>query len=90
MVESATGVGPVDSALRAVQKLVGDTIRLTDFKIEAITGGSDALAEVFIGVEDSDGNTFTARAARDDIVMASVEALVNAINRMIVLKKMRK
>ena len=89
MVESATGVGPVDAALRAVQKLVGGEIRITEFRIEAITGGSDALAEVIIGVEDNEGYSMTARAARDDIVMASVEALVNAINRILLIKKKR-
>ncbi len=89
MVESATGVGPVDAALKAVQRLVGGEIRITEFRIEAITGGSDALAEVVIGVEDNEGYSMTARAARDDIVMASVEALVNAINRILVVKRKR-
>ncbi|MBU2617418.1 MAG: 2-isopropylmalate synthase, partial [Euryarchaeota archaeon] len=51
-----------------------------------ITGGSDALAEVIIGVEDEKGNVVTARAAREDIVMASVEALVSAINRLMIKK----
>ncbi|RJS68870.1 2-isopropylmalate synthase, partial [ANME-2 cluster archaeon] len=78
-----TGVGPVDAALGAVQNLLGEgtKVHLRDFKLEAISGGSDALAEVIIAVEDDDGRIVSARAAREDIVMASVEALVNAINR---------
>ena len=83
-----SGVGPVDAALGAVQNILGkdEKIKLRDFRIEAITGGSDALAEVIIGVEDEKGNIVTSRAAREDIVMASVEALVSAINRLMLRK----
>jgi 2-isopropylmalate synthase len=85
------GVGPVDAAVKAVQGLMdSDTsIRLSDFRIEAISGGSDALAEVVIGVEDDRGRKVSARSAREDIVMASVEALVSAINRLMILEEDR-
>lgn len=80
------GVGPVDAAIRAVQELIGDEIgggiELKDFRIEAITGGSDALAEVIVGVQ-KDGRMVTARGVREDIVMASVEAFINAVNRLV-------
>jgi len=84
-----TGVGPVDAAVKAVQGLLdSDTsIRLCDFRIDAISGGSDALAEVIIGVEDDRGKKVSARSAREDIVMASVEALVSAINRLMLLEE---
>ncbi len=61
-------------------------MKLKDFKIEAISGGSDALAEVMIGVEDEKGRIVSARATHEDIVMASVEALVTAINHILILK----
>ena len=57
-------------------------MRLRTFKIESISGGTDALADVIIGVEDGKGNIVTARAAREDIVLASVEAMVSAMNRL--------
>ena len=84
-----TGVGPVDAAVNAVQGLLdSDTsIHLCDFRIEAISGGADALAEVVIGVEDDRGRRVSARSAREDIVMASVEALVSAINRLMLLEE---
>jgi len=83
-----TGVGPVDAAVRAVSDILGEeaTIKVSDFRIEAISGGSDALAQVVIGVEDRSGRRVQARSAREDIVMASVEALVSAINRLMLLK----
>jgi 2-isopropylmalate synthase len=80
------GVGPVDAALKAVQEIIGDEIggdiELRDFRIEAITGGSNALAEVIVGVSQG-GRTVTARGARDDIVMASIEAYISALNRLL-------
>jgi 2-isopropylmalate synthase len=87
-VGAMTGVGPVDAAMRAVETLVdGHEMRLKEFRIEAITGGSEALAEVMVGVEDKKGRMITARAAREDIVQASVEALVSAMNRLSTLQK---
>jgi len=84
-----TGVGPVDAAVKAVRLLLGDEamLKVRDFRIEAITGGSDALAEVVIGVENASGRRVAARSAREDIVMASVEALVSAINRLMLLEE---
>jgi 2-isopropylmalate synthase len=82
---SCIGVGPVDAAMRAVESLVdghSHNMRLRDFRMEAITGGSEAMAEVMVGVEDDKGRMVTARAAREDIVQASVEALVSAMNRL--------
>jgi 2-isopropylmalate synthase len=82
-VAAETGVGPVDAALKAIQKLTSnlEKIRLSEYRLEAITGGSNAVAEVVIKVEDEKGNIVSARAAREDIVMASVEAMINGINK---------
>ncbi|MDF1534072.1 MAG: 2-isopropylmalate synthase [Methanosarcinaceae archaeon] len=81
-VSSNTGVGPVDAALNAVQNIIGEhaKLKVRDFRIEAISGGSDALAEVSIAVEDEKGRIVTANSASADIVIASVDALITAIN----------
>jgi len=82
-VGARTGVGPVDAAVIAVQDVLGGAeMQLKKFRIDAISGGTDALADVVIGVEDARGNFVTARAARSDIVTASVEAMISAINRL--------
>ena len=79
------GIGPVDAAIKAIHDIIrgeiGGDLQLKDFRIEAITGGSDALAEVIIGVQRGD-RVVTARGVRGDIVMASVEAFINAVNRL--------
>ncbi len=84
-VAAETGVGPVDAVLKAITKLTSnlEKIRLSEYRLEAITGGSNAVAEVIIKVEDEKGNIVSARAAREDIVMASVEAMINGINKLL-------
>ena len=85
---SMTGVGPVDAAINAIQSLVSETadIELDEYNIEAITGGTNALAEVFVVMSDGEGNKATGRYTREDIVMASVEAVLDAINKILSLK----
>ena len=85
-VAAETGVGPVDAVLKSIQKLTSNlaNIRLNEYRLEAITGGSNAVAEVVIKVEDEKGNIISARAAREDIVMASVEAMINGINKCLI------
>ncbi len=82
-VAAETGVGPVDAVLKAITKITHnlEKITLKEYRLEAITGGSNAVAEVVIKVEDEKGNIVSARAAREDIVMASVEAMINGINK---------
>jgi 2-isopropylmalate synthase len=79
-VHSSVGNGPVDAALNAILGIVPARIQLKEFNIEAISGGSDAMCHVTIAVEDEHGKIFDASGSGDDIVLASVEALVNAIN----------
>ena len=85
-VTAETGVGPVNAVLKAIQKLTRSLakISLKEYRLEAITGGSNAVAEVVIKVEDEQGNIVSARAAREDIVMASVEAMLNGINKCLI------
>jgi 2-isopropylmalate synthase len=85
-IAAETGVGPVDAVLKAIQKLTSNLakIRLNEYRLEAITGGSNAVAEVVIKVEDKQGHIVSARAAREDIVMASVEAMINGINKCLI------
>ena len=91
-VASETGFGPVDAAIKAVQKLTAPlvNVRLKEYRIEAATGGSDAMGEVIIKVEDKDGNVVSSRAVNEDIVMASVEAMIDSINKSLLKSRNRK
>ncbi|KXA98877.1 citramalate synthase [candidate division MSBL1 archaeon SCGC-AAA259J03] len=80
---SATGVGPVDAVINALRSLMSETaeLRLKEYHLDAITGGSDALADVTVKLEDDDNNLYIAKGIREDVVLASVDAMVNGINR---------
>ncbi|MEE9474369.1 MAG: alpha-isopropylmalate synthase regulatory domain-containing protein, partial [Candidatus Hydrothermarchaeaceae archaeon] len=84
-----TGVGPVDASLNAVRSVIKDIedIKLTEYQLAAITGGSNAIAEVLIKLEDSSGHVVSGRAAREDIVTASVEAMISGINRIFLMRE---
>ncbi|MBR0272121.1 MAG: 2-isopropylmalate synthase [Methanobrevibacter sp.] len=86
---SNTGVGPVDAALNAIRELIQDTmdIELEEYNLEAINGGTDALADVFVISSDNEGNKSTGRAINDDIVMASVLAVLDSINKLILIQR---
>lgn len=86
---SKTGVGPVDAAINAIRELIQDTmhIELEEYNLEAINGGTDALADVFVISSDNEGNKSTGRAIDDDIVMASILAVLDSINKLLFIKK---
>jgi len=84
VIQSGTGTGPVDASIEAVGKAfseLGD-IDLEDYRVESITGGTDALVEVIVKLK-KDGKIVSARGARTDIIMASVEAMLEGVNRLI-------
>ena len=85
------GVGPVDAALNAIQKITGkiSELRIKDYGLASISGGSTALCEVTITVEDVQGNNVSAKSVGEDIVTTSVQAVIDGINR-IMLKNMLK
>ncbi|RLG15695.1 MAG: 2-isopropylmalate synthase [Candidatus Nanohalarchaeota archaeon] len=76
----ADGVGPVDAATNAIKKILGPEIVLREYELKAITGGTDALADVALVVAGKDGKEYRARGLDEDIVMASVKAIVNGVN----------
>lgn len=85
------GVGPVDAALNAIQKITGkiSEIRIKEYGLASISGGSNALCEVTIKVEDAKGNISSAKSVGEDIVTTSVQAVIDGMNR-IMLKKVLK
>ena len=85
--KEGVGDGPVDAVYDAIRKVVPDEVRINRFSISAITGGSDAQGEVTVYIEEN-GLESVGRAAKTDIVIASAEALVNALNRLSLKKKM--
>jgi D-citramalate synthase len=69
------------SALRRSVAAVGD-IRLEEYHVDAITGGTEALVDVTVRLS-KDGKIITSRGASTDIIMASVEAVIAGMNRLL-------
>ncbi|RUM87521.1 MAG: 2-isopropylmalate synthase [Thermovibrio sp.] len=79
----SVGNGPVDATYRAIKNAleIGDELQLKDFKIRALTSGTDAQAEVYVTIE-SDGFRVSGRGVDPDIVRASALAFLEALNRL--------
>jgi (R)-citramalate synthase len=78
---AAVGVGPVDAAINAVKDAIAETepITLEQYNVKAITGGTDAMVEVLVHMRKGN-RTVTAMGVREDIVKASMEAVLSAMN----------
>jgi 2-isopropylmalate synthase len=75
----AEGEGPVDAVFRAIDAATNIKGRLTDFRIDAVTGGKDALGEVRVSVE-FEGAEYAGRGLSQDVVEAAARAYVRAVN----------
>jgi 2-isopropylmalate synthase len=82
MKDSAFGDGPVDSALKAIDRITGVDGRLVEYTVHSVTSGRDAVGEVFMKV-DFGKASFIGKAASLDIVDASARAYLDAVNKMI-------
>ncbi|TVR81820.1 MAG: 2-isopropylmalate synthase [Rhodospirillales bacterium] len=83
---SDTGDGPVDAAFRCIKQLFPTEARLRLYQVHAITGGTDAQAEVTVRL-DEHGRTVNGQAADTDTLVASVKAYVNALNKLLVKRE---
>jgi 2-isopropylmalate synthase len=84
--ETAMGDGPVNAVFAAVDKLTGLTGRLVDFRIHSLTGGADAVGEVFVQVA-FDGVIHGGKGASTDVVEASTRAYLNATNKVLFARR---
>jgi 2-isopropylmalate synthase len=84
LVGASHGTGPVDAVYQAIRTMVGVPNELTEFSVQSVTAGIDALGEVTIRVKAPDGRIFTGRGAHSDIIVASAKAYLNALNRMLI------
>ncbi len=76
----STGNGPVDAAIKALKQIIHKQMTLKEFTIQAISKGSDDMAKVHQSVEHA-GHIYYGFGANTDIVQASVEAYIDAINK---------
>ena len=80
--EAACGDGPVDATYKAIDKIVGISVRLEDYSLRSISSGKDALGEVSVRLETQNIKVI-GRGTSTDILEASAKAYLTALNRII-------
>ena len=83
---SSSGNGPVDAVLKAIEKIVKPHYVLEEFLIQAITAGSDDVAKVHMRLMQGE-RPYYGFASNSDIVLASAQAFVDALNKIPVKDK---
>jgi len=78
---NATGGGPVDASFRAIESVVNSDTQLQLYSVNSITSGTDAQGEVTVRLE-KDGRIVSGQGADTDIVIASANAYINALNKL--------
>jgi len=79
---AASGNGPVDASIKAVKMIIRRQMTIQEFLIQAISKGSDDTGKVHMQVA-YEGNIYYGFAANTDIIAASVEAFIDAINKFV-------
>lgn len=75
------GDGPVDAVYRAIAAITRTKSNLLRFEVKSITGGTDALGEVMVSLEE-DGRKVRGQGADTDIIVAAAKAYINALNKL--------
>ena len=78
----ASGNGPVDAAISAIKLIIRRKMLVKEFLIQAINKGSNDVGKVHMTVEH-EGIPYHGFSANTDIVAASAEAFIDAINKFV-------
>ena len=77
----STGSGPVDASFKAIESIAGSAAELLLYSVNAITTGTDAQGEVTVRLS-KEGRIVNGQGADTDIIVASVKAYLNALNKL--------
>ena len=81
-----TGDGPVDAIFKCIKILYPHNVNLQLYQVHAVTEGTDAQATVSVKIEEN-GKTTVGQAADTDTLVASANAYINALNKMIIKRE---
>jgi 2-isopropylmalate synthase len=85
LTDAAIGTGPVDAIYKAINRVIDVPNKLIEFSVQSVTAGIDAIGEVTIRLKYQD-YTYSGYAANTDIIVASAQAYINALNRLYAAK----
>jgi len=81
------GNGPVDAIFKAIRKIYPHPdARLLLYQVHAVTGGTDAQAEVSVRLEE-EGKIVNGSGADADTLVASARAYVSALNKLLIKRE---
>ena len=75
-----TGNGPVDAAINAVKSIVKIDVKLNEFIVQAMNGGSNDAGKVHMQLKRN-GQHYYGFGTNTDIVIASLDAYIDALNK---------
>ena len=76
------GDGPIDAAFIAIEQIIGRHYELDDFQIQSVTEGREAMGEALVKLR-SGGKLYSGRGISTDIIGASIQAYINALNKIV-------
>lgn len=76
------GDGPIDAAFLSIEQVIGHHYELDDFQIQAVTEGREAMGETVVRLR-SGGKLYSGRGISTDIVCASIQAYLSALNKIV-------
>ncbi len=76
------GDGPIDAAFLAIEQITGRHYELDDFQIQAVTEGREAMGQTIVRLR-SNGKLYSGRGISTDIVGASIQAYISALNKIV-------
>jgi 2-isopropylmalate synthase len=79
--DAACGDGPVDAVFKTIERITGVTVQLRDYQVRSVSIGEDAQGEARVEVEHH-GRVQRGQAVSTDIIEASANAFLQAINRL--------
>lgn len=83
--EACTGSGSVEALYATLDKLIDEELELIDYQISSVGGGRDALAEAHVQMVVN-GEQMNGRGSAQDVMEASANAFLNAVNRYLIQK----
>jgi 2-isopropylmalate synthase len=86
--DAGCGDGPVDAALKTIDRITKVKGKLLDFSLQAISVGKDAMGEVTLRASFGD-DIISAKSASTDIVEASTKAYLSCVNRLLFNREVR-
>lgn len=75
-----TGNGSVEALYKTIDSLIDEELDLIDYQLNSVGGGKDALAEAYVQLSVN-GEVMNGRGSHQDVLMASANAFINAVNR---------